>query len=103
MRNALCPFRSWPNNLEGHILKDIKVRRFAHKTSSSPVMAKRAREKSDVDGREEKRQRSSSVDRFSGLSDELILRVFSCLPVSQLVVCERYVTERAQQYSMTRC
>ena len=43
------------------------------------------------DERSSKRARRSSVDRFSRLSDELILRVLSHLPVEQLVICQRCV------------
>ncbi|RMY75415.1 hypothetical protein D0863_02593 [Hortaea werneckii] len=53
-------------------------------------MVKRSREEDAVDSsRDEKRLRTTKVDRFSRLSDELILRVLSYLPVSQLVVCQR--------------
>lgn len=55
-------------------------------------MAKRAREGSD-DGEERisKRSKPWSVDRLSSLSDELLLKVLSYLPISQLVVVGRYV------------
>jgi hypothetical protein len=36
-----------------------------------------------------KRIRPSSRDYLSRLSDELLLRVLSCLPVSQLALCQR--------------
>jgi hypothetical protein len=36
-----------------------------------------------------KRIRPSSRDHLSRLSDELLLRVLSCLPVSQLALCQR--------------
>lgn len=35
-----------------------------------------------------KRSRPSATDHLSRLSDELILRVLSYLPVSQLVLCQ---------------
>ena len=55
-------------------------------------MSKRAREEDGLeDSPASKRMRLSSVDRLSKLSDELILRVLGSLPVSQLVVCQRYV------------
>ncbi|KAK1064850.1 hypothetical protein LTR74_008423 [Friedmanniomyces endolithicus] len=53
-------------------------------------MVKRAREEADgIDESHSKRSKSSVVDRLSMLSDELILRVLSSLPVAQLVVCQR--------------
>ncbi|KAK0253494.1 hypothetical protein LTR02_017903 [Friedmanniomyces endolithicus] len=53
-------------------------------------MAKRAREVvDDIDESHSKRFKASVVDRLSRLSDELILRVLSCLPVAQLIVCQR--------------
>ncbi|KAK3670892.1 hypothetical protein LTR78_009170 [Recurvomyces mirabilis] len=54
-------------------------------------MAKRSRDEDAVreEERSPKRARPSTVDRLSELSDELILRVLSYLPVSQLTVCER--------------
>lgn len=39
--------------------------------------------------RASKRQRSSTVDQLSDLSDELVLRVFSFLTDSELVLCQR--------------
>lgn len=55
-------------------------------------MVKRARQEDDAAGSPAtKRVRPSSVDRLSRLSDELVLRVLSYLPVSQLVICQRYV------------
>lgn len=59
---------------------------------SAIEMAKRAREVvDDIDESHSKRFKASVVDRLSRLSDELILRVLSCLPVAQLIVCQRYV------------
>ena len=56
-------------------------------------MGKRARTEDGIDReRPTKHLRASSLDRLSRLSDELILRVLSYLPVSQLVVCQRYVS-----------
>ena len=55
-------------------------------------MSKRVRvEDASDDAPVPKRFRPSSTDRFSNLSDELILRILGYLPVSQLVVCQRYV------------
>lgn len=55
------------------------------------IMGKRVRLEDDDDDEQRlvKRARPSSLDRLSKLSDELILRVLSYLPVSQLVVCQR--------------
>lgn len=55
-----------------------------------PTMVKRPRE-DDAPAEEvsSKRLRPSSVDRLSRLSDELILRVLSYLPISNLVICQR--------------
>ncbi len=39
-----------------------------------------------------KRVRSTAVDRLSSLSDELILRTFSYLTISELVLCYRLVS-----------
>jgi hypothetical protein len=57
------------------------------------MVGKRARDDEDNDGAlpPAKREKSSYPDRLSRLSDELILRVLSFLPVSQLVTCQRYV------------
>ncbi|KAK5107124.1 hypothetical protein LTR62_001714 [Meristemomyces frigidus] len=54
-------------------------------------MVKRSREDEDVEvvRRSPKRQRSITLDRLSKLSDELVLRVLSYLPVPQLTVCAR--------------
>lgn len=53
-------------------------------------MGKRVRPEDDGDEQlPMKRIRPSSLDRLSKLSDELILRVLSYLPVAQLVVCQR--------------
>ncbi|KAF2717822.1 hypothetical protein K431DRAFT_232281 [Polychaeton citri CBS 116435] len=46
----------------------------------------------DVEGSshsQKKRTKHASIDRLSSLSDELVLRIFTFIPVSQLVVCER--------------
>ncbi|KAK3700654.1 hypothetical protein LTR37_015843 [Vermiconidia calcicola] len=53
-------------------------------------MGKRPREESELDdSHPSKRTRPSSTDHLSRLSDELILRVLSYLPVPQLVTCQR--------------
>ena len=58
-------------------------------------MVKRARSEEDDEGRQQpKRQQQrhpSSIDRLSSLSDELLLRILSNLPVSTLTLCQRYV------------
>jgi hypothetical protein len=63
----------------------------AEESSLSVSLAKRKRD-DDNDGQSFKRVRipSENVDRLSRLSDELILRVFSCLPISDLNTCQRY-------------
>ncbi|KAF2168059.1 hypothetical protein M409DRAFT_65599 [Zasmidium cellare ATCC 36951] len=55
-------------------------------------MTKRQREDDDgaVDEQKSaKRTKPSSLDRLSSLSDELLLKVLSFLPISQLVACQR--------------
>lgn len=37
-----------------------------------------------------KRPRLNAIDRFSALSDELILRTFAYLSIRELVLCHRY-------------
>lgn len=63
------------------------------KPYSTDIMPKRPSEQDlDNDGHCSKRFRPHPLqtrDRLSSLSDELILRTFSFLPVLQLVVCER--------------
>lgn len=61
---------------------------------AASTMAKRQRDGDGEIAREPpatKRNKSSSPDRLSSLSDELLLKVLSFLPISQLVVCQRYV------------
>ena len=53
-----------------------------------PTM-KRPREEETVEDRPEKRLRAPSVDRLSRLSDELLLRVLSFVPVPTLNTCQR--------------
>lgn len=48
-----------------------------------------AAELDDDDQHEAKRARATNVDGFSRLSDELILRILSYLPVTELVRCQR--------------
>lgn len=60
----------------------------------SSTMAKRSRADVDGDSDDEnhsKRVKSSTPDRLSRLSDELLVKVLSCLAIPQLVVCQRYV------------
>ena len=55
-------------------------------------MGKRVHEEDEPDcERPLKRTRPSSVDRLWRLSDELVLRILSHLPVLDLAVCQRYV------------
>ena len=57
-------------------------------------MVKRGADEADLDVKDEtKRLCPSSTDHLSRLSDELVLRVLSYLPVSQLVLCQRYVLD----------
>lgn len=53
-------------------------------------MVKRRAEEADLDATHEaKRIRPAVRDHLSHLSDELLLRVLSYLPVSQLAICQR--------------
>ncbi|KAM3423423.1 hypothetical protein BST61_g856 [Cercospora zeina] len=53
-------------------------------------MAKRAREEdTELGDQSSKRHRSSTKDRLSSLSDELLLKVFSFLSVPHLATCQR--------------
>lgn len=53
-------------------------------------MSKRGVDEAGLDGDSTaKRIRPSSTDHLSRLSDELVLRVLSYLPVSQLALCQR--------------
>ena len=54
-------------------------------------MVKRRADDADLDANHEeaKRIRPAVRDHFSHLSDELLLRVLSYLPVSQLAICQR--------------
>lgn len=56
-------------------------------------MPKRSYENQELDDRPEKRLRPSNPDRLSLLSDELLLRTLSYLSVSDLVLCQRYVSK----------
>jgi hypothetical protein len=61
-----------------------------------PLTMKRARE--DCDGYEEehpptKVRRAIKIDRLSKLSDELLVRILSFVPVDALLVCQRYQSE----------
>jgi len=56
----------------------------------SDVMVKRRADEADLDATHEaKRIRPAVRDHLSHLSDELLLRVLSYLPVSQLATCQR--------------
>jgi hypothetical protein len=54
-------------------------------------MVKRRADEADLDANHEeaKRIRPAVRDHLSQLSDELLLRVLSYLPVSQLAICQR--------------
>jgi hypothetical protein len=55
-------------------------------------MVKRRADEADLDAEnhdEAKRIRPAVRDHLSHLSDELLLRVLSYLPVSQLAICQR--------------
>lgn len=53
---------------------------------------KRGREgdEDDFDEPPSKVCRTINVDRFSKLSDEVLVRILSFLPISSLLVCQRY-------------
>ena len=57
-------------------------------------MVKRRPSRSEQDEVNEARRKRGRylLDRLSSLSDELVLRTLSFLPVSSLVVCQRYAT-----------
>ena len=58
------------------------------------MVKRRPSEQDEGNGTRRKRGRYEAVDRLSILSDELVLRTLSFLPVSSLVVCQRYtITE----------
>ncbi|CAG7956905.1 unnamed protein product [Penicillium nalgiovense] len=54
----------------------------------SDLSQKRARTRADIE----------SVDRLSGLSNELLLHILSFLPVSSLNVCQRYIYSHCRRY-----
>jgi hypothetical protein len=78
-------------------LKSTTVLRLLHLHLHLPLFAippftmKRARE--DYDGSEEKHpakvRRVVKLDRLSKLSDELLVRILSFVPVNALLVCQR--------------
>lgn len=53
-------------------------------------MPKRSRDEAGDAPSVAKRLRPNTTDRFSVLSDELLLRILSFLPISDLVLCERW-------------
>ncbi len=52
-------------------------------------MSKRSRDGSEGPEAPQKRQRSTSIDRLSQLSDELLLRILAYVSVSNLIRCQR--------------
>jgi len=52
---------------------------------------KRTREGDDHENHPAKVRRVSRVDTLSKLSDELLVRILSFIPVPSLLVCQRYV------------
>ena len=59
-------------------------------------MVRRGLEDAEVD-RESKRRRRDDADRLSKLSDELLLRALSFLPVPTLTICQRCVQASQMQ------
>ena len=55
-------------------------------------MAKHGLAYTEID-RKSKRRRRNDIDRLSALSDELLLRALSFLPVPTLTICQRYVQD----------
>lgn len=53
------------------------------------LVMKRSREVEDEVQHPAKVRRVANVDRLSGLSDELLIRILSFLPVSSLLTCQR--------------
>lgn len=53
-------------------------------------MVKRARNDAEDESVTRKRARSEDSDKLSALSDELLLRTLSYLPIADLALCERY-------------
>jgi hypothetical protein len=68
----------------------LRVVAFAVDTTFT--IMKRAREEEDVDDRPAKVQRFSKLDRLSRLSEELLVRILTFIPVPSLLVCQRYNT-----------
>lgn len=70
-------------------------------------MVKRDAAEAELDAQPEaKRTRPTSRDHLSRLSDELILRILSYLPVSDLAVSQRYVSpfcSLSQNTNLTDC
>lgn len=53
-------------------------------------MSKRSREDVFNHSHQNKRLKWNEADRLSPLSDEILIRVFSCIPVNDLIVCQRF-------------
>lgn len=53
-------------------------------------LMKRSREEDDDGEHASKVRRVSKVDRLSRLSDELLVRILSFVPVASLLTCQRY-------------
>lgn len=97
-------FRDAKTDNPNHQVRNLHVTPFIYVTvirlfflnTSAPEMPKRSRlEEAEVE-RPSKRLRPQSLDRFSALSDELLLRTLSFLSITDLVLCERceYKTPR---------
>lgn len=54
---------------------------------------KRGRDEDDAGEHSAKIHRISKIDNLSKLSDELLVRVLSFVPVPALLICQRYVRE----------
>jgi hypothetical protein len=57
---------------------------------------KRAREDCDGEEHPAKVRRLANTDQLSKLSDELLVRILSFVPVTSLLVCQRYVSFLAE-------
>lgn len=67
-----------------------------HLQPQAVAMAKRGLAYTDID-QDLKRRRCNDTDRLSDLSDELLLRALSFLPVSTLIICQRCVRAYQKQ------
>jgi hypothetical protein len=73
-------------------IKSTTVLRLSHLPRTIPLscMMKRVREDYVGEPRPAKVRRVIKFDRLSKLSDELLVRILSCVPVDTLLVCQRY-------------